>query len=130
VESKKLYKLEELDELSTISVFTTRIDTIFSGTFIVLAPEHLFIQKYKNSILNFDEVEKYIKEVKNRPELERTAESNKTGVELKGIKVVNPATKEEMPVWVSDFVLAHYGTGAVFDAHDQEISIWLKNNIP
>ena len=115
-----------------IEVFTTRIDTIFSGTFIVLAPEHPFIEKHKNQIFNSKEVEKYIREVKNKPESERTAENNKTGVELEGIKVINPATNREMPVWVSDFVLGYYGTGAVFaDAHDKrDFDMAKKYNIP
>jgi len=115
-----------------IEVFTTRIDTIFSGTFIVLAPEHQFISKYKDIISNWNDVQKYIEEVKNKPDIERTAESNKTGVELKGIKVINPASGIEMPVWVSDFVLGHYGTGAVFaDAHDsRDFAMAKKYNIP
>ncbi|OGI68406.1 leucine--tRNA ligase [Candidatus Nomurabacteria bacterium RIFCSPHIGHO2_01_FULL_42_15] len=125
------FKVSARQDLA-IKVFTTRVDTIFSCTFIVLAPEHSFIQEYKNSILNWNEVEKYIKEVKNRPEVERTAESNKTGIELKGVRVINPATKEEIPVWVSDFVLVHYGTGAVFaDAHDKrDFDMAKKYNIP
>jgi leucyl-tRNA synthetase len=115
-----------------VEVFTTRIDTIFSGTFIVLAPEHPFVQKSKDGILNWEEVNKYIKEVKNKPEAERTAESNKTGAELKGVKVINPATNKEMPVWISDFVLGYYGTGAVFaDAHDKrDFDMAKKYNIP
>jgi leucyl-tRNA synthetase len=103
-----------------VRVFTTRIDTIFSGTFIVLAPEHPLIQEFRENISNIIDVEKYCGEVKNKPEADRTNKENKTGVELKGIKVLNPATNEEMPVWVSDFVLGSYGTGAVFaDAHDK-----------
>ncbi|MFA6050339.1 MAG: leucine--tRNA ligase [Candidatus Paceibacterota bacterium] len=103
-----------------INVFTTRIDTIFSGTFVVLAPENPLVKEFSEKILNLDEVTSYVEEVKNRPEADRTNKENKTGVELKGIKVLNPATNEDMPVWVSDFVLGSYGTGAVFaDAHDE-----------
>ena len=104
----------------SIKVFTTRIDTIFSGTFIVLAPEHLLIKSFLNQIPNKDEVEKYIKDVKNKPDIERMSADNKTGVCLKGIYAINPATNDEMSIWVSDFVLGSYGTGAVFaDAHDK-----------
>ncbi len=122
-------------ELS-IKVFTTRIDTIFSGTFVVLAPEHPFVQKQirnpKSEILNKSEIEKYINEARQKTEIERTDKSNKTGVELKGVKAINPATGESIPVWVSDFVLGEYGTGAVFaDAHDQrDFDMAKKYHIP
>jgi leucyl-tRNA synthetase len=105
----------------SIEVFTTRIDTIFSGTFLILAPEHPLIEQWASRISNIGEVREYVGSVRKKSEIERTAESGeKTGVELKGVTVVNPATGEDMPVWVSDFVLGHYGTGAVFaDAHDE-----------
>ena len=120
-------------EEESIEVFTTRIDTIFSGTFLILAPEHEFIEKIKNKISNGDAVEEYIKQAKKKTETERTAEGkDKAGVDLKGITAVNPATGEEMPVWVADFVLAHYGTGAVFaDAHDKrDFAFAKKYDIP
>jgi leucyl-tRNA synthetase len=115
-----------------IEVFTTRVDTIFSGTFVILAPEHPFIQKYKARITNFAEVEKYIDTVSAKNEIDRTAKNNKTGVELKGVQVINPATREELPVWVADFVLGSYGTGAVFaDAHDaRDFDMAKKYGIP
>jgi leucyl-tRNA synthetase len=104
-----------------IEVFTTRIDTIFSGTFLILAPGHKFIDRNKHRIENIDEVLKYREDVKNISDIDRTNEEKEiTGVQLKGIFVKNPATAEEMPVWVADFVLEQYGTGAVFaDAHDK-----------
>lgn len=119
-------------EPDAITVFTTRIDTIYSGTFIILAPEHPYIQKYQNSITNISEVNAYIDQVKNKTDIERTDKSNKTGVELKGLKVINPATQEKLPVWVSDFVLGAYGTGAVFaDAHDKrDFDMAKAHNIP
>ena len=104
----------------SISVFTTRIDTLFGATYVVLAPEHPLVQS-----LNFEnrsEVEKYVHTATKKQEIDRTAESkDKTGVELKGIKAVNPANGEEIPVWVADYVLGHYGTGAVMavPAHDE-----------
>jgi len=124
------FKLRDSEE--KIKVFTTRIDTIFSGTFLVLAPEHPFIQNNQSIIDNISEIQKYLQSVKNKKEIERTDKNNKDGVELKGVKVINPATGEEMPVWVSDFVLGHYGTGAVFaDAHDKrDFDMAKKYNIP
>ena len=97
-----------------IEVFTTRPDTLFGATYMVLAPEHKIIKNVKLKIKNWDEVEKYIDTVKKKTEQERmNVEREKTGVELKGIKAINPATKEEIPIWVADYVLAGYGTGAI-----------------
>lgn len=108
-----------LKEGGFIEVFTTRIDTIFSGTFLILSPGHELIDKEK--IKNREEVLEYREKSRNIPDMERTNEEREiTGVELKGIKAINPASNEEIPVWVSDFVLEHYGTGAVFgNAHDK-----------
>ncbi|MBU4142630.1 class I tRNA ligase family protein, partial [Patescibacteria group bacterium] len=105
-----------------LEVFTTRVDTVFGMTFALIAPEHELVQKLKPQISNWSEVEKYISETKKKSELQRMAEvKDKTGVELKGIKVINPFTKKAMPLFASDFVLAHYGTGAVMavPAHDE-----------
>ena len=97
-----------------LEVFTTRIDTIFSGTFLILSPEHGFIDKYKSKIENIDEVLAYRAAAKNISDVDRTNQDKEvTGVQLKGIVAINPATGEEMPVWAADFVLGHYGTGAV-----------------
>ncbi|MDD5590279.1 MAG: leucine--tRNA ligase, partial [Candidatus Portnoybacteria bacterium] len=105
-----------------IEVFTTRIDTVFGMTYAVLAPEHPIIEKIKSQIINFKEVEQYIQQAKKKSELQRmTEEKEKTGVELKGIKIINPFTKEAIPLFVGDYILAHYGTGAVMavPAHDE-----------
>lgn len=110
------------DSLEKIKVFTTRADTIFGATYVVLAPEHELVNKLKSQISNWSDIEKYIKEVKDKPDMERTAEDKvKTGVELKGVKAINPATKEEIPVWIADYVLATYGTGAIMAVpqHDE-----------
>ncbi|MCC7160223.1 leucine--tRNA ligase [Candidatus Nomurabacteria bacterium] len=114
---------------SVIKVFTTRPDTIFGATYLVLAPEHEMVQKLKSQITNWsEEVEKYVKEVKNKTDIERTNEDKvKTGIELKGIKAINPANKEGIPVWVADYVLPHYGTGAIMavpadDERDREFA--------
>jgi leucyl-tRNA synthetase len=110
------------DNQIKIKVFTTRADTIFGSTYVVVAPEHELVSSLKTQISNWNEVEKYIKEVKDKPDIERTAENKiKTGVELKGIKAINPANKEEVSIWIADYVLATYGTGAVMavPAHDE-----------
>jgi len=116
-----LVKFEVEGIKENIEVFTTRIDTIFSGTFLILAPGSKFIDKYKDKIENIDEVLKYREEAKNVSDIDRTNQDKEiTGVQLKGITARNPATNEEMPVWTADFVLEQYGTGAVFaDAHDK-----------
>ena len=105
-----------------IKVFTTRADTLFGVTYVVLSPEHPNIGEFLVQSKNMAEVSKYIREVKNKSEVERTAENKeKTGIELKGIKAINPANNEEVPVWIADYVLAGYGTGAVMavPAHDE-----------
>lgn len=105
-----------------VKVFTTRPDTIFGATYIVLSPEHHLIQSLQEKISNYPEVEKYISAAKKKDDIERTSDTKeKTGVELKGVKAINPATKAEIPVFVADYVLAHYGTGAVMavPAHDE-----------
>jgi leucyl-tRNA synthetase len=102
-----------------ILVFTTRPDTIFGATYVVLAPEHELVRKLK--IENRAEVVKYVEQAKNKTEIERTAvEKEKTGVELKGVQAINPATGRPIPIWISDYVLASYGTGAIMavPAHD------------
>ena len=116
-----------------VEVFTTRIDTIFSGTFLILSPGHKFIEKHKEKIENFQEALEYIKKAKNTSDIERSnLEKDVTGVELKGVLARNPATGEEIPVWVADFVLEQYGTGAVFaDSHDKrDFRLAKKYSIP
>ncbi|HTH93473.1 MAG TPA: class I tRNA ligase family protein [Candidatus Paceibacterota bacterium] len=108
--------------LGSVGVFTTRPDTLFGVTYIVLAPEHALVEDLKNAITNWSEVEKYIKDISKKDEAERTsAEKVKTGIQLKGITAINPANGEEVPVWIADYVLAGYGTGAVMavPAHDE-----------
>ncbi len=117
-----------------IKVFTTRADTLFGVTYVVLAPEHELISKIQSRITNWDEVEKYIKDTKKKSEMERMAEDKtKTGVELKGVKAINPANNEEVPIWIADYVLVEYGTGAVMavpmhDKRDRDFSE--KYNLP
>lgn len=105
-----------------IKVFTTRADTLYGVTYVVLAPEHKLVSNLLEKVSNKNEVAKYIDATKKRADIDRTAEGKeKTGVELKGVKAVNPANGEEVPVWIADYVLATYGTGAVMavPAHDE-----------
>ncbi len=107
-----------------ITVFTTRPDTLFGATYLVLAPEHPLVAQFYTSqtCVNRDEVEMYVRQAKKKTDLERqTEQKDKTGVELKGVKAINPATGKEIPVWIADYVLGHYGTGAIMavPAHDE-----------
>lgn len=105
----------------SVTVFTTRPDTLFGATYLVLAPEHPLVAHLAEEIENRDEVENYARSAKNLSEIERTAEGKeKSGVVLKGITAINPGTFEEIPVFVADYVLGHYGTGAIMavPAHD------------
>ena len=132
-----------------IEVFTTRPDTLFGCTYMVLSPEHKLVQNALNvareevvprggansdgrggtsrsadqqiKIKNFDEVQKYIEKAQNKTEMERMENKEKTGVELKGIKAINPVNNEEIPIFVADYVLSGYGTGAIMavPAHDE-----------
>lgn len=105
-----------------INVFTTRADTLFGATYMVLSPEHPLITKWilEKKIENIGEVEEYREKSRNRTELERIENKEKTGVELKGVRAINPANQKEIPVFIADYVLAYYGTGAVMavPAHD------------
>ena len=108
-----------------IEVFTTRVDTIFGCTYVVLAPEHPFVAsllKEKGKIKNEKVVRKYIEKAKKESEIERTSlEKEKTGVRLEGIEALNPFNGEKVPVWIADYALMEYGTGAVMavPAHDE-----------
>ncbi len=116
-----------------IKVFTTRADTLFGVTYVVLAPEHELVSKLLDHVSNKEEVQEYVSLTKKKQELERQQLKDKTGVELKGIKVINPANNEEVPVWIADYVLAGYGTGAVMavPAHDErDFEFAKKYNLP
>ncbi len=122
-----------------IRVFTTRPDTLFGATYLVLAPEHPWVRavwdtEHNNTVENKDEVAAYVVAAQKKTEIERTTQDKeKTGVELMGIKAVNPATQEEIPVFVADYVLAHYGTGAIMavPAHDErDYAFAQKYNLP
>jgi len=115
------FRFQNEKEEGYLEVFTTRPDTIFGATYMVVAPEHSLIADLKLQIENWEEIENYISNAKKKTELERTdLAKDKTGVELKGVTAINPATGKEIPVWIADYVLAGYGTGAIMavPAHD------------
>ena len=114
------FKVKETDE--ELVVFTTRPDTLYGVTFMVVAPEHPIIDKNKDKISNFDEVEAYREKIKNKTEFERTqVNKDKTGVCIKGLTGINPITNKEIPIYISDYVMMSYGTGAIMavPAHDE-----------
>lgn len=114
------FKVKETDE--DLVVFTTRPDTLYGVTFMVVAPEHPIIDKNKNKISNFDEIESYREKIKNKTEFERTqVNKDKTGVCINGLTGINPITNKEIPIYISDYVMMSYGTGAIMavPAHDE-----------
>ncbi|MEK7607677.1 MAG: leucine--tRNA ligase [Patescibacteria group bacterium] len=120
------------DKTEKLKVFTTRPDTLFGVTYMVVAPEHKFVTElleHRENLKNHDEVAKYVTHACMETEIERTnAKKEKTGVKLEGIFAINPANKEKVPVFVADYVLADYGTGAVMavPAHDERDFVFAK----
>lgn len=105
-----------------LRVFTTRPDTLFGAPYMVIAAEHPLIEKYKDQIENLDEIVDYQEMVSKKSDFERTELSkDKTGVEIKGLRAINPVSGTEIPIWISDYVLMTYGTGAIMavPGHDQ-----------
>lgn len=118
--SELSFEIKDTDK--KITVFTTRADTLFGVTYVVLAPEHTLVQELLSKVTNRDEVEAYITKTKATSEDDRINDKNeKTGVCLEGVSAINPANGEEVPVWIANYVLASYGTGAVMavPAHDE-----------
>jgi len=120
-----------------ITVFTTRPDTLFGVTYMVLSPEHPWllreVSSSKSQVSNKAEVRKYIEAAGKKTEIERQENKEKTGVKLEGVEAINPATGEKIPVYVADYVLANYGTGAIMavPAHDErDYEFAKKFNIP
>ena len=113
------FKIANTNE--TLQVFTTRPDTLFGATYMVIAPEHKLIEKFADKITNLDEVKEYQNKAALKSDFERSEiNKDKTGVEIRGITAINPLTKTEIPIWISDYVLSSYGTGAIMavPAHD------------
>ena len=104
-----------------IVVFTTRPDTLFGATYMVISPEHRFVSQWKDKLQNWDEVSAYVEESGKKSDFERTEmQKDKTGVRLEGVTAVNPVNGKEIPIFISDYVLVSYGTGAIMavPAHD------------
>ena len=115
-----IFKIANSEE--SLKVYTTRPDTLFGATYMVVAPEHDIIKKLEEKIVNIDELKEYQHKASLKSDFERSEiNKDKTGVELKGIKAINPLTNKEIPIWISDYVLSSYGTGAIMavPAHDQ-----------
>lgn len=126
------FKLSNLDY--SLRVFTTRADTLFGATYMVISPEHPLIEEFADKITNINELRAYREDAAKKSEFERTeVAKDKTGVEIKGIRAINPVTNKEIPVWVSDYVLMTYGTGAIMavPAHDDRDWAFAKKfNLP
>ena len=126
------FKIADSDE--TLTVYTTRPDTLFGATYMVVAPEHHMIDKLSDKITNMDEIEEYKHQASLKSDFERSElNKEKTGCEIKGIKAINPLTNQEIPIWISDYVLITYGTGAIMavpghDTRDHEFA--KKFNLP
>ncbi len=105
-----------------LTVYTTRPDTLFGATYMVMSPEHPYIEKYKDEISNYDELIAYREQAAKKSDFERTElAKDKTGVEIKGLTATNPVNGKQIPIWISDYVLMSYGTGAIMavPAHDE-----------
>ena len=114
------FKLAGKEE--TLRIYTTRPDTLFGATYMVLSPEHPYIDKFKDEIKNMDQILAYREMAARKSDFERTElAKDKTGVLLDGIKAINPVNGKEIPIWISDYVLMSYGTGAIMavPAHDE-----------
>ena len=126
------FKIADSDE--TLTVYTTRPDTLFGATYMVVAPEHHIIEKLSDKITNMDEIEEYKHQASLKSDFERSElNKEKTGCEIKGIKAINPLTNKEIPIWISDYVLITYGTGSIMavpghDTRDHEFA--KKFNLP
>lgn len=115
-----VFCIKDADE--KLTVYTTRPDTLFGATYMVLSPEHPMIDKLRDKITNFSDVDEYRKTASKKSEFERTEMSKgKTGVQLCGLSAINPVNEKKIPIWISDYVLMTYGTGAIMavPAHDE-----------
>lgn len=126
------FKIKEVDD--KLTVFTTRPDTIYGVTYMAVAPEHPYIEKYKKYISNYEDIIEYKKTSLKKSEIERSDTTKvKTGIKIEGLTIINPLNKEEVELWVTDYVLMGYGTGAIMavPAHDErDYAFAKKYNIP
>ena len=105
----------------TLTIYTTRADTLYGATYMVISPEHLMIEKWADKISNMDEIKKYQEAAARKSDFERTeVAKEKTGVRIDGVNAINPVNNKEIPIFISDYVLVSYGTGAIMavPAHD------------
>ena len=108
-----------------LQVYTTRPDTLFGATYMVIAPEHAYVNQWKDRLENWDEVQAYCEQAGRKSDFERTEMvKEKTGVELKGVRAVNPVTGDEIPIFISDYVLSTYGTGAIMAVPGHDTRDW------
>ena len=126
------FKIANMDK--NLTVYTTRPDTLFGATYMVISPEHPILKELEDKIENLDEVQEYQKQASLKSAFERSElNKEKTGVEIKGITAINPLTNNEIPIWISDYVLITYGTGAIMavPAHDtRDYEFAKKFNLP
>lgn len=125
------FKTTAGDELC---IYTTRPDTLFGATYMVISPEHPFVEKWKDKVSNYDEIKAYVEASARKSDFERTElAKDKTGVEICGVRAVNPVNGKEIPIYISDYVLMSYGTGAIMavPAHDtRDWEFAKKFNLP
>lgn len=109
------------EKVNELEIFTTAHDTIYGATFMVVAPEHALVKNYRDQISNIAEVDTYVNEAKKKTELDRQKQKEKTGVKIEGLKCINPLSGVEIPIFVADYVLVTYGTGAIMavPGHDE-----------
>lgn len=126
------FKIANMDK--TLTVYTTRPDTLFGATYMVISPEHPILKELEDKIENLNDVQEYQKQASLKSAFERSElNKEKTGVEIKGITAINPLTNKEIPIWISDYVLITYGTGAIMavPAHDtRDYEFAKKFNLP
>ncbi len=122
------------DKEDKLKIYTTRPDTLFGVTYMVVSPEHPYLEKYKGEIKNYDEIVAYREQAAKKSDFERTElAKDKTGVQIDGLSAINPVNGKEIPIWVSDYVLMSYGTGAIMavPAHDtRDWEFAKKFNLP
>lgn len=118
----------ETSEGDILKIYTTRPDTLFGATYMVISPEHPILEKWENNISNYDEIKEYQYKASKKSDFERTEiVKEKTGVKINGVKAINPVNNQEIPIFISDYVLMTYGTGAIMavpghDTRDYEFA--------
>ena len=109
----------------TLTVYTTRPDTLFGATYMVMSPEHAFLKKWEDKLVNIEEIRAYQVQASKKSDFERTeVNKDKTGVRLEGVRAINPVNEKEIPIYISDYVLASYGTGAIMAVPGHDTRDW------